>query len=57
MREFDLKNKDELQRISELMMKVTGLNQVEGGYALKYLFQNAAENNIFSIDPNKPKLQ
>lgn len=55
--EFDLKNKDELQRISELMMKVTGLNQVEGGYALKYLFQNAAENNIFSIDPNKPKLQ
>jgi hypothetical protein len=55
--EFDLKNKDELQRISELMMKVTGLNQVEGGYALKYLFGQSGKNNIFSIDPNKPKLQ
>jgi hypothetical protein len=52
-----LKNEDELQRISELMMKVTGLNQVEGGYALKYLFRQAADNNVFSIDPNKPKLQ
>ncbi len=55
--EFDLKNEDELQRISELMMKVTGLNQVEGGYALKYLFKQAADNNVFTVDPNKPKLQ
>ena len=54
--EFDLKNDDELTRVTELMMKVQGLNQVEGGYVLKYLFQNEAENNIFVTDPNKPKL-
>jgi len=53
---FDLKNDDELTRVTELMMKITGLNQVEGGYALKYLFQNATDNNVFTVDPNKPKL-
>ena len=37
-------------------MNVQGLNQVEGGYVLKHLFQNATENNIFTTDPNKPKL-
>ena len=54
--EFDLKNDNELTRVTELMMNVQGLNQVEGGYALKYLFQNAANNNVFTVDPNKPKL-
>ena len=55
--EFDLKNYNELTRVTELMMNVQGLNQVEGGYVLKHLFQNATENNIFTTDPNKPKLQ
>tara|TARA_Y100000361_G_C11160270_1_gene346840 strand:+ start:820 stop:2463 length:1644 start_codon:yes stop_codon:yes gene_type:complete len=53
---FDLKDPERLSRITELMMNVQGLNQVDGGYVLKYLFDNSSENNIFITDPNKPKL-
>lgn len=53
---FDLKDPERLSRVTELMMNVQGLNQVDGGYVLKYLFDNATENNVFTTDPNKPKL-